>query len=194
MYQLFYSTHFKFNLFIPEYCESLEIYYDTPEIEYTFTSIYGIYGKQTNKTNGKNWYKNGSRAIWRDGNGVWFIGDTERIGESRGYAQLRDDGSCRSDSKIWSLWNGASWDNAGKKLNVRCSFWPKSGKCICKEQNRVSRECICISMFWGSYVTYTRHNSEKDNLFKKKMKRCNFLLNSTTIWKFFSCRKKLFHE
>ena len=101
-------------------------------MEYTVESIYGSYVQQNNKTNGRNWYRNDARAIWWDGNDDWFIGNTDELSEARGYARLKKDGSClpKISDTNWELWNGKSWDDAGKNyLKIRCGFRPTSGRC-----------------------------------------------------------------
>ena len=109
-----------------ECCESIEVYYNSTEEAkfYTGKSIYGVYLRQTNKTNGRYWYRNDARSIWWDGNDYWYIGRTDDLGRREGYAQLKKDWSCLPEiSDInWEFNSGLSalWVDAGKKLKVRC--------------------------------------------------------------------------
>ena len=113
-------------------CKSFEVYYDTPEVEYTHTSIYGFYVLQNNKTNGRNWYRNDVRSIWWDGNHRWVIGNTEDLGGEIGHVKLRKYESCFpeiSDTN-WELGPSShphysDWYDAGNKVKVRCGYKPK---------------------------------------------------------------------
>ena len=101
---------------ISECCKSLEVYYDTPEMEYTVTSIYGFYVQQNNKTNGRDWYRNIARpiAIWWNDDDVWFIGKTTSLGKTQGFAYLRKDGSClpKISDTNWKLtYDSKSFDD-----------------------------------------------------------------------------------
>ena len=102
-------------------------------MEYTVDSIYGSYVQQNNKTNGRNWYRNDARAIWWDGVDKWWIGQTKWVDDNDGgYAYLKKDGSClpKISDTNWELWNGKSWDDAGKNyLKIRCGFRPTPGRC-----------------------------------------------------------------
>ena len=130
---LYLKLQVQFNFSILECCESLKVYYDTDEVEYTYRSIYGFYIKQNNKTNGRNWYRNDARSIWWDGIDDWWIGLTDALGEARGYAYLKKDGSCLPEisDTSWKLYDGKKWDDAGKKLNVRCGFRPTGRWAFC---------------------------------------------------------------
>ena len=66
-------------------CTSIEVYYDTPNIEYSYTSIYGFYEIQYDLINGRFWYKNDGRSIWWDGIDDWRLGLTDVKGSNRGY-------------------------------------------------------------------------------------------------------------
>ena len=122
---MYVNLYVQFNLSISECCESVEVYYETAEVEYTYTNIYGFYVKQSSQTNGRNWYKNNAKAIWWDGDDDWWIGKTSSLGKSQGLAYLRKDGSClpKISDTNWKLSLGSgNWIDAGKKLNVRCGF------------------------------------------------------------------------
>ena len=129
---LYLKLQVQFNFSISECCESLKVYYDTDEMEHTYCSIYGFYIKQNNKTNGRNWYRNDARSIWWDGD-EWRIGTTNGVGGTAGYAYLKKDGSClpKISDTSWKLYDGKKWDDAGKKLNVRCGFRPTGRWAFC---------------------------------------------------------------
>ena len=120
-------------------------------MEYTVESIYGSYVQQNNKTNGRNWYRNDARAIWWDGNNDWFIGNihnNDRLGGNAGYASLKKDGAClpKISNTNWRLWDGISWDDAGKKINVHCGF-QTSGRCAFRHDVTIlNKKCIRLKL------------------------------------------------
>jgi len=87
-----------------------------------YGSINGSYLLQPNKTNGRNWYMNGNRAIWWDGDDDWWIGSLGGLGQERGYAYLKKDVSIPIEilSANWRVYNGSNWLDGDKNLNVSC--------------------------------------------------------------------------
>ena len=129
------------NLSILECCKSLEVYHNASRGRASrrmtrrgyseYTNIYGFYIQQNNKTNERNWYKNDARSIWWDGKDDWYIGDTNSLGKTSGYAELKKYGSClpKISDTNWKLYDGKSWNHAAKNdLKVRCGF-RTTGRC-----------------------------------------------------------------
>ena len=140
------------HLFISECCKSLEVYYDTPEVEYTYTSIYGFYVQQNNKTNGRNWYRNDGRSIWWDGDDGWKLGKTIEKGSSSGFARLDNDGKCltKIPNQNWRLGPSShpdysDWYDAGNKVKVRCGYKPK-GKWALEIIDRLMHKLVLNQM------------------------------------------------
>ena len=118
------------NFSISECCKSLEVYYDTPEMEHTRNSIYGFYVQQNNKTNGRNWYRNDARSIWWDDEfDNWKLGPTTSKASSSGYAKLDNDGSClpKIPNQNWKIFRIPEdpWISAGNNVKVRCGYKPE---------------------------------------------------------------------
>ena len=80
--------------------DTCEVYYDTPKLEYTDSSIYGFYEKQNGTINGKNWYRNSGNTIWWeyplvemnstlslfvDGYGMWILGNKTKNSNASTY-------------------------------------------------------------------------------------------------------------
>ena len=124
--------------------DTCEVYYDTPKLEYTDSSIYGFYEKQNGTINGKNWYRNSGNTIWWedqpiwnstlflvDGYGMWFLGNKTKNSNatSYGYAAHTDlvDNGTDIQTVEWRLItedtkNDEHWNYAGKKLKIRCKY------------------------------------------------------------------------
>ena len=124
--------------------DTCEVYYDTPKLEYTDSSIYGFYEKQNGTINGKNWYRNSGNTIWWedqpiwnstlflvDGYGMWFLGNKTKNSNatSYGYAAHTDlvDNGTDIQTVEWRLIsedtkNDDIWNYAGKKLKIRCKY------------------------------------------------------------------------
>ena len=132
-----------------QFQDTCEVYYDTPKLEYTYTSIYGFYEKQNGTINGKNWYRNSGNTIWWeyplvernstlflvDGYGMWFLGNKTKNSNasSYGYAHtdLVDNGT-DIQTVDWRLISEDTkndiWNYAGKKLKIRCEFQQRRSK------------------------------------------------------------------
>ena len=124
--------------------DTCEVYYDTPKLDYTDSSIYGFYEKQNGTINGKNWYRNSGNTIWWedqpiwnstlflvDGYGMWFLGNKTKNSNatSYGYAAHTDlvDNGTDIQTVEWRLIsedtkNDDIWNYAGKKLKIRCKY------------------------------------------------------------------------
>ena len=92
-------------------------------------SIYGYYVRQEDLINGKAWYKNDGKSIWWDGTDDWFIGQTTEKGTTRGYAYLKNNGSClpKISNQNWKLFDGSQYNDAGERVKVRCGYRPIPG-------------------------------------------------------------------
>ena len=98
-----YSTYLnKFS----ECCDSIQVFYDSTNQEYTYDNIYGYYVRQEDLVNGREWYKNEDKSIWWDGTDDWMIGLTTEKGGTSGYASLRNDGSClpKISNPEWNIY------------------------------------------------------------------------------------------
>ena len=114
-----YSTYLnKFS----ECCDSIQVFYGSANQEYTYFNIYGFYVKQEDLINGRAWYKNEDKSIWLNENDSWMIGKTTSKGSKKGYAFLKNDGSCLSkiSNPKWRLWDGSSWNDAGQDVKIQC--------------------------------------------------------------------------
>ena len=97
-------------------------------MKYTYTSIYGFYVQQSNKKNGRNWYRNNVRAIWW--NGGWFIGPSKHAGSKGGYGFANPNGACVPKS----FQDMRKWKDEKIKpseIKVRCGFRPTGMCALC---------------------------------------------------------------
>ena len=89
---------------------------------YLYTNVYGNFVRQQELVNERSWYKNNGASIWWDGTDDWWIGLTTEKGRGRGYAYLRNDGSCLSEisNPEWKLYNG-SWNvDRSQEVKIQC--------------------------------------------------------------------------
>ena len=110
-----------------ECCDSIQVFYDSTNQEYTFERIYGYYVRQEDLINGKVWYKNDGRSIWWEEIYGWWIGKTTEKGRGSGYAYLTNDGSClpKISNPKWKLSDGTSFTDAGSQdVKIRCGYKP----------------------------------------------------------------------
>ena len=129
--KLFYPPLIPTNVPFSECCDSIQVFYGSPNQEHTYVNFYGYYVKQEVLINERAWYKNGDRSIWWDGINDWWIGKTASKGDGRGFAYLTNNGSCLpniADPK-WIFWDGSSWIDAGSEdVKIQCR---SSGTALC---------------------------------------------------------------
>ena len=128
-----------------ECCDSIQVFYGSTNQEYTYGNIYGYYVRQEDLINGRAWYKNKGRSIWWDATD-WEIGKTTEKGSTRGYAYLKNDGSClpKISNPKWKLWDGSSWNDAGSQdVKIQCG-------------SNTGKECYisCIKQNFSSFFGF----------------------------------------
>ena len=113
-----------------------EVYYATETQEYEYQpKIFGYYTKMSQKVNGRNHYisEDGHYGIWWTKYTWWMIGSATAIGQNLGYAYIENsnmNSECLPGPGIigwnWVFYSEGKWQNAGKRLGVRCGH---PGKC-----------------------------------------------------------------
>ena len=117
------------NIPFSECCDSLHVYYDSPNQEYTWANIYGYFVRQEDLVNERAWYKNNGISIWWYGNGTdkWYIGPNTNKGNTSASASLRNSGSCLPNisNPKWRLFLGPkNWTDANQDVKIRCDYKP----------------------------------------------------------------------
>ena len=107
------------------YCQDgIEVYYGTETQQYTTFPIYGHYELKPGDVNGRPYFNMGSRGLWSDGTGNWWIGSDSHKGQSYGFAYYTKDVFCPHQLTEWNwvLSDGNDWYFAGKDLGISCKY------------------------------------------------------------------------
>ena len=113
-----------FNL--EECCVHIEVYYETKNEAYDNQYyVYGTYTKLSESVNGRSHYQSdfddGYYGIWWCGD-TWRIGKTSKFGQCKSYAKTTKNEKCvHNVGWNWLYHDDQTWVEAGEVLGVRCT-------------------------------------------------------------------------